>query len=74
MAERPRDRSQLAKLVVDIAVGGASDSVSEAKKNPKRVKGRAGGKKGGKARARHLTPEQRADIARIAADARWKEK
>ena len=74
MPKRPRDSNQLAKLVVDIAVGEVSDSVSEAKRHPKRVKGRAGGKKGGKARAQHLTPEQRADIARIAADARWKKK
>lgn len=31
-----------------------------------------GGKKGGKARAKALTPEQRSEIARIAASARWK--
>jgi hypothetical protein len=74
MPKRPRDPNQLAKLVLDIAVGEASDSISEAKRHPKRVKGRAGGRKGGKARARHLTPEQRTDIARIAADARWKKK
>lgn len=34
--------------------------------------GRKGGKKGGKARAKSLTPEQRSDIARAAALARWK--
>jgi hypothetical protein len=33
---------------------------------------RKGGLKGGKARALKLTPEQRVDIARAAADARWK--
>ena len=33
--------------------------------------GRLGGKKGGKARAKKLTPEQRSDIARRAAQARW---
>lgn len=33
---------------------------------------RAGGKKGGNARAKKLTPEQRSDIARTAALARWK--
>ena len=33
---------------------------------------RKGGLKGGKARAKALTPEQRAEIARMAAEARWK--
>lgn len=36
--------------------------------------GRRGGKKGGKARAAKLTPEQRAEIARTAALARWHKK
>ena len=34
--------------------------------------GHAGGVKGGKARATKLTPEQRSEIARLAAQARWK--
>jgi len=33
--------------------------------------GRLGGKKGGKARANKLTPQQRSDIARRAAQVRW---
>ena len=33
--------------------------------------GRLGGQKGGKARAAKLTPEQRSEIARKAASARW---
>ncbi len=42
-------------------------------KNPAAVAlGRLGGKKGGKARAEKLTPEQRKEIARIAAEARWR--
>lgn len=42
------------------------------KKNPAAVAlGRLGGKKGGPARARALSPEQRSDIARRAAEARW---
>ncbi|HWS17349.1 MAG TPA: hypothetical protein VN223_05020 [Candidatus Elarobacter sp.] len=72
MAKRPRDANQLAKLIVDIATGEARDTVSESKRHPKIVRGRAGGKKGGQARAKHLTPDQRADIARTAAQARWK--
>ena len=44
-------------------------------KNPAAVAlGRLGGLKGGKARAEKLTPEQRKEIARIAASARWRKK
>ena len=70
MAKRPRDPIQLAKQVFDIATGEADDTVSESKRNPSRR--RAGGLKGGKARAQHLTAEQRSEIARTAASARWK--
>jgi hypothetical protein len=42
-------------------------------KNPAAVAlGRLGGKKGGAARAKKLTAEQRREIARKAAQARWK--
>jgi len=71
MAKRPRDPNQLAKLIVDLATGETEDSVSESKRK-KKPKGRAGGIKGGKARARTLTPQEREDIARLAARARWK--
>ena len=73
MPKRPRDPNQLAKLIVDIATGDAEDTVSESKRHPSR-RGRAGGIKGGKHRATALTPEQRQDIARTAAQARWKKK
>jgi hypothetical protein len=71
MAKRPRDPAQLAKQVFDIAIGEVEDTVSESKRKP-RSKRKMGGIKGGRARAQHLTPEQRQDIARIAARARWK--
>lgn len=70
MPKRPRDPNQLAKLIVDIATGEAEDTVSPAKRSPS--KRRSGGLKGGKARAKNLTAEQREDIARLAARARWK--
>ena len=42
-------------------------------KNPAAVAlGRLGGKKGGKARAESLTPERRKEIAKKAAEIRWK--
>jgi len=69
--KRPRDPVQLAKLIGDIAIGEVEDVESEKKKNPP-FRGRPGGLTGGTARAKKLTPEQRTDIARIAAAARWK--
>lgn len=71
LRQRPRDPNQLAKLIVDISTGEAEDEISENKKDAD-AQGRKGGLKGGNARAIKLTPEQRADIARIAATARWK--
>lgn len=66
------DLNQLAKRIVDEATGEAPKTVLP-EKNPAAVTlGRLGGKKGGKARAEKLTPEQRAEIARAAAQARWK--
>jgi hypothetical protein len=70
MVKRPRDPVQLAKQVFDIATGEAEDTVSESKRNPSPK--RKGGLKGGKARAKSLTAAERADIARLAARARWK--
>lgn len=71
MSKRPRDPNQLAKLIVDIATGEAEDTVSESKRSQTK-RGRAGGLKGGKARSKRLTPQEREDIARLAARARWK--
>lgn len=66
--KRPRDANQLAKLVVELSTGEAA--AVEESGFAKRA--RAGGRKGGPARRRALTPEQRSDIARLAAAARWK--
>jgi hypothetical protein len=76
-SKRPTDPNQLAKLMVDIATGGARDAISSTKasKNPAAVAlGRLGGKKGGAARAASLTAEQRRAIAERAAAARWGKK
>lgn len=82
--KRPRDVNQLAKLVVDLATGepglesspvadmdGQQDTPSESLRQAAAELGRRGGLKGGKARAAKLTPEQRAEIAKRAAKARW---
>ncbi len=75
MPKRPRDPSQLAKLVVDIATGAAQDADPDFGKNPHAVAlGRLGGVKGGKARATKLTPKKRHEIAKRAARTRWNKK
>lgn len=70
--KRPRDSVSLAKLIGDIATGQVEDATVEGK-SPEAVKrGKIGGLKGGHARALKLTPEQRAEIAKVAAQTRWK--
>jgi hypothetical protein len=71
--KRPRDPSQLGKLIVDIATGEASDPDPDAGKDPAQVaSGRRGGLKGGRSRAAKLSPAERSEIARKAAKARWR--
>ena len=70
--KRPRDTNQLAKLIVDIATGEASEPKADDGKDPAAVAlGRKGGLKGGAARAKQLTPAKRSAIAKKAAKARW---
>lgn len=66
--KRPRDPNQLAKMIVDIATG--DDEAPQRSASEDRAS--KAGKKGGPARANALTPEQRSEIAAIAAQARWK--
>lgn len=70
--KRPRDPIQLAKLIGDIATGQINDTMENDKDVVASELGRLGGLKGGIARAKKLTYEQRVEIARIAAAARWK--
>lgn len=70
MPKRPRDTNQLAKLITDIATGDVQDQ----REKPLAKRARKGGRKGGPARAAALTAEQRSEIARAAAAARWKKR
>lgn len=72
--KRPRDTNLLAKSIVDAATGETAEEQPEDDgKNPAAVAlGRLGGLKGGKARAAKLSPERRREIAKKAAQARWK--
>jgi hypothetical protein len=70
--KRPRDANQLAKMIVDIASGEVEDRPTKEKSPAAVARGKAGGSKGGAARAARLTDAQRAEIARLAAQTRWK--
>ena len=63
----PRDANQLAKFIVDVATEGESLVPL-----PDHEAQRQGGLRGGLMRAASLTPAQRGDVARLAAQARWK--
>jgi len=57
-----------AVLIAKIATGEASDDTPD---DGKDKAAQALGKKGGAARAKSMTPERRAEIAKKAADRRW---
>jgi hypothetical protein len=63
----------LAKRIVDEAIGDTP--TDDSGKDPAAVAlGRKGGLKGGKARAAKLTAKQRSEIAKKAAQARWRDR
>lgn len=73
--KRPKDANQLAKYIVDLSTGEKTEPDEKKVKNPHAVAlGRSGGLKGGKARASKLTAERRKEIAKKAAEKRWKKK
>lgn len=63
--DRDRDEITVAKSIFDEIV-----EFTEHEETPREKRA----KKGGNARAEKLTPEQRREIARAAASARWKKK
>jgi len=66
--KRPADVIGNAVKVMRIATGEEEEKLPD----PDKDYARKGGLKGGSARARALTPRQRAEIAKAAAEARWK--
>jgi hypothetical protein len=63
--KRPADVIGNAVKVMRIATGEETEELPQ----PKRI---SAGRRGGPARAKALSPAQRAEIARAAAQARWK--
>jgi hypothetical protein len=69
--KRPRDFSQAAKLVIDVATGQVEDRAPTPEEQGKDPAAAAMGRKGGAARAAKMSPAQRKEIARRAAQKRW---
>lgn len=67
--KRPADVIGNAVRVMRIATGEEEDTVVDDGKDPN---AKALGAKGGKKRAENMTPERRAEIARKAAEKRWR--
>jgi hypothetical protein len=71
-SNKKKDVNILASNIVEQATGEPTPKPEDSIKNPAAVAlGRLGGLKGGKARANKLTPEQRKEIAKKAAETRW---
>jgi len=68
--KRPRDANQLAKMIVDLATGAASED-KPTSLTPAQEFARSGGLKGGVARREALSLERRMEIAKQAAAKRW---
>ena len=69
--KRPRDFSQAAKLVIDIATGEVEDRPPTPEEQGKDPAAAALGRKGGVARAKALGSKKRKEIAAKAARTRW---
>ena len=80
-SKSPKSPSARPHRILDKATGQPPSDLRQAESVPEPTAeerraaaitlGRLGGKKGGKARAAKLTPEQRREIARKAANVRW---
>jgi hypothetical protein len=70
--KRPRDFSQAAKLVIDVATGQVEDRAPTPEEQGKNPAAAALGRKGGAARATTLSKRRRKEIAEKAAAARWR--
>jgi hypothetical protein len=68
---RPADVIGNAVHVMRVLTGEIEETIPDDGKDPA---AKALGKKGGAARAKSMTPERRAEIAKMAAAKRWKEK
>ena len=70
--KRPADVIGAAVKVAKIATGEIGEDIGAPRKEGKDPAAVSMGKRGGKARAEAISPERRAEIAKKAAEKRWK--
>jgi len=70
--KRPADVIGAAVKIAKIATGEIEEDLPTPEKEGKDPAAVSMGKRGGKARAQAMTPERRAEIAKKAAEKRWK--
>ena len=68
----PRDVNQRAKATLDAMLGETTPEPIPEKDRAAVESGRRGGMIGGQRRAEKLSPERRSEIAKKAAEARWR--
>jgi hypothetical protein len=68
----PKETNQLAKYILDVTTG-AAEKIEPPKKNPHaQALSSLGASKGGQARAKNLSAKKRKQIAKKAAETRWR--
>lgn len=72
MAKRTNPRKDFTQIAFDVVQQATRETEAPEELTGKKADSRKGGLKGGKARAKKLTPEERSEIARKAAHARWR--
>jgi hypothetical protein len=69
----PKETNQLAKYILEVTTG-ETEKIEPPKKNPHaQALSKLGASKGGQARAKNLSAKKRKEIARKAAEARWRD-
>jgi hypothetical protein len=72
MSTKTNKRRDFSQIAFDIVQQATGEVPKRGELTGKKADSRKGGLKGGKARADKLTPKKRSEIARKAAQSRWK--
>ena len=68
----PKDTNQLAKYILEVTTGETEKIEPPVKNAAAQALSKLGASKGGKARAKNLTAKKRKEIAKKAAESRWR--
>ena|GEM_PF-5297753 len=71
METKPKKRKDFSQVAFDVAQIATGDKEAQMPLKGRKANSSKGGKKGGKSRMDALTKEQRSELAKQAAEARW---